>query len=302
MQQETATGGVNVETNYRSGYHRTTRPKQYKDKKTGEYVEAETLPDVEAGAYLMEHRKGWTIYFDEVETWKAIPAEQFKELFLSFNQYAKDFIRKQFPPELWYLQSIYDAKCNSLDRDADKYLDTQALKIKGGRKSAEARAAKKESEPAQETETVEAPAQEDGDFPILSGVTLKETRVKTKLSVHNILRSYAEKHGLWTPREVVCSQIVQHKDVFDNYTVGEIADYLHNTFSPNRKNRQTNNDVLLGDLSLLRSRFETICGIMEDFKEMNGYYPVEIPDINTIPNDFWDEEEEPQEEPDWMRE
>lgn len=242
MQQETATGGgnVNVESNYRSGYHRTTRPKQYKDKETGKYVEAEPLPDEVAGAYLMEHRKGWTIYFDEVETWKAMPAEQFKELFLAFNQYAKDFIRKQFPPELWYLQSIYDAKCNSLDRDADKYLDTQALKIKGGLKSAEARAAKKDSEPEPKEKQPEQPEDiQDFDWERES----LESAKKQGYTAYTILHLYAKQNHLWMPTKEICRRLGSYPRLFSHRPINDLHAYLERIFT-SEKNESVLNDML----------------------------------------------------------
>ena len=361
-------------------YHRTTRRKSYKDKTTGEYVEADPIfTESEAGDYLRNNRKAWTIYFDEAETWRSIPPEEFKDLFFRFNDYARDFNRQSFPPEKWYLQSIYDAKCNNLDRDADKYLDTQSLKIKGGRKSAETRAKQQQevegtSDPYSVSEDSDSVtlreyckenncdvddalqlfAQRDGlwmpsriltgyiseavkkhdalyDYPIVrhhdfllknkgksrdviingldkaastppskpqpfirSEVKLKKACEQSNMSVKEILNTYAKAHNLWLPRDVVCSQIVEHKDVFDNYTLKDIVEYLHKTFSVNCGI----NADLLSDLAELKERFETICDIMEDFNEMNGYYP-DIPDINTLPNNFWDEVEEPK-EPDFI--
>ena len=357
-------------------YHRTTRRKSYKDKTTGEYVEADPIfTESEAGDYLRNNRKAWTIYFDEAETWRSIPPEEFKDLFFRFNDYARDFNRQSFPPEKWYLQSIYDAKCNNLDRDADKYLDTQSLKIKGGRKSAESRTknqieldcnapdldrlpadsksvtlreyckenncnvddalqlfAQREglwmpsriltgyiSEAVKEHDSLyDCPIVRHHDYllknkdKIINGLdqaagiqqktrpafpadtTLKKACNQNNMSVNDVLRTYAEIHGLWIPRDIVCSQIKQHRDVFDNYTLKDIAEFLHETFSVN----YGINADLLSELDELKERFETICDIIKDFKEMNGHYP-DIPDINTLPNDFWDDEEEPK-EPDFI--
>lgn len=290
MQQETATGGVNVESNYRSGYHRTTRPKQYKDKKSGEYVEAEPLPDEEAGAYLMEHRKGWTIYFDEVETWKAIPAEQFKELFLSFNQYAKDFIRKQFPPELWYLQSIYDAKCNSLDRDADKYLDTQILKVLAGRKSAEARAAaaaaKKDAEQKPEEKQPENIQTFDWEWETL------ESAKQQGYTAYTVLHLYATQNHLWIPTKAICKKLSNYPRLFSHQLVRDIHKYLEQLFQS-----ETNEAVLNNMLSVAGRKWAKLEADLES-EERERQRERERREQEEIPPDWWDDDEEPDEEPD----
>ena len=274
-----------MESNFRSGYHRTTRPKQYKDKKTGEYIEAEPLfTDEDAGKYLMENRKGWTIYFDEVETWKAIPAEQFKELFLAFNQYAKDFIRKQFPPELWYLQSIYDAKCNSLDRDADKYFDTQALKIKGGRKSAAARAAKKDSEPESEKKQ---PEQLDDIRPFDWETETLESASQQGYNPYTVLHLYAKQNHLWIPSKEICRKLNKYPRLFSHRSITDLHAYLQQMFGS-----ENNGDVLGNLLRVASEKWEKL----ERDLRIEERKQQEQQDRE----DFWDDDEEPDEEPDWI--
>ena len=203
-------------------YKRTTRFKSYKDKQTGQYVEMEPIfTDEEAGKYLKNNRKGFTIYFDECKTWENIPPEQFKDMFFRFVDYAKSFNRETFPDELWYLQSIYDAKCNRLDRDADKYLDTQALKVKGGRNSAKARAKQQEPEPEPEQEP-------EGESP-MHLMLLKEFPEARK-NMREFLQGYAMKYHLWVPSAELCEEVQYHYDMFEANSLLNIIIFLKKRF------------------------------------------------------------------------
>ena len=270
-------------------YHRTTRYKSYKDRKTGEYVEAEPIfTEEEAGEYLRNNRKGMTIYFDEALTWKTIPAEQFKELFFSFCDYARDFERHVFPEDQWYLQSIYDAKCNSLDRDADRYLDTQALKVKGGRNSAKARAKQ------QEAKGMDDPEESVGS----SGeVTLRDYCKENNVDVDDALQLYAEKNALWLPSRVLTGYITEsvrkyevlfdfsiarhHRYLYKNRDKGRavilkgLEEFAENQSDQKQKPQEKADDkiILLGAFTLKRAHEQNrmeVSAILEKYAKNNG--------------------------------